>query len=151
MASVIIVMIIFVLLALAILFICQNGGWQGGCGGELCRLPQQMRRSGKEAEEITLTSLCEGGGQEFLLPFCKGSFFLAMLLHKCTKTGILINKYNFREALPMKADKYRFDGARTCDLRALSCDDKEDATDKDEILAKTAENLQKMAALEAER
>ena len=30
MASVIVVMIIFVLLALAILFICQNGGWQGG-------------------------------------------------------------------------------------------------------------------------
>ena len=45
----------------------------------------------------------------------------------------------------MKADKYRFDGARTCDLRALSCDD------KDEIPAKTAENLQKMTALEAER
>ena len=42
----------------------------------------------------------------------------------------------------MKADKYRFDGARTCDLRALSCD---------EIPAKTAENLQKMTALEAER
>lgn len=38
----------------------------------------------------------------------------------------------------MKADKYRFDG-------------KEDATDKDEILAKTAKKLQKMAALEAER
>lgn len=51
----------------------------------------------------------------------------------------------------MKADKYRFDGAHTCDLRALSCDDKADATDKDEILAKTAEKLQKMAALEAER
>ena len=51
----------------------------------------------------------------------------------------------------MKADKYRFDGARICDLRALSCDDKEDATDKDEILAKTAEKLQKMTALEAER
>ena len=33
MASVIVVMIFFVLLALAILFICQNGGWQGGCGG----------------------------------------------------------------------------------------------------------------------
>ena len=30
MASVIIVVIIFVLLALAILFICQNGGCQGG-------------------------------------------------------------------------------------------------------------------------
>ena len=34
MASVIVVVIIFVLLALAILFICQNGGWQGGCGGD---------------------------------------------------------------------------------------------------------------------
>lgn len=45
----------------------------------------------------------------------------------------------------MKADKYRFDGARTCDLRALSCDD------KDEIPAKTAKKLQKMTALEAER
>ena len=33
MASVIVVVIIFVLLALATLFICQNGGWQGGCGG----------------------------------------------------------------------------------------------------------------------
>ena len=31
MASAIIVVVIFVLLALAILFICQNGGWQGGC------------------------------------------------------------------------------------------------------------------------
>lgn len=51
----------------------------------------------------------------------------------------------------MKADKYRFDGARTCVLRALFCNGKEDATDKDEILAKTAEKLQKMTALEAER
>lgn len=110
-----------------------------------------MRRSGKKAEEITLASLCEEGGQKFRSPFCKGSFFLALLLHKCTKTGILINKYNFREALPMKADKYRFDGARTCDLRALSCDDKKDALDKDEIPAKTAGKLQKMTALEAER
>ena len=25
----------------------------------------------------------------------------------------------------MKADKYRFDGARTCDLRGLSCDGNE--------------------------
>ena len=32
MASAIIVVVIFVLLALAILFICQNGCWQGGCG-----------------------------------------------------------------------------------------------------------------------
>ena len=51
----------------------------------------------------------------------------------------------------MKADKSRFKGARTCARRALSCDDKADATDKDEIPAKTAEKLQKMAALEAER
>ena len=70
MASVIVVVIIFVLLALAILFICQNGGWQGGCGGNCAG------RSGKEAEEITLTSLCEGGGQEFRSPFARGAFFL---------------------------------------------------------------------------
>ena len=31
----------------------------------------------------------------------------------------------------MKADKYRFDGVRTCDLRALSCDGKEDATEEE--------------------
>ena len=142
MASVIIVVIIFVLLALAILFICQNGGWQGGCGGNCAGCHSKCA----ESESTRL----RGRWPEISLPFCKGSFFLALLLHKCTKTGILINKYNFREALPMKADKYRFDGARTCDLRALSCDDKEDATDKDEIPAKTAENLQKMAALEAE-
>lgn len=29
--SIIVLVVIFVLLALAILFICQNGGWQGGC------------------------------------------------------------------------------------------------------------------------
>jgi len=45
----------------------------------------------------------------------------------------------------MKADKYRFDGVRICDLRALACDG------KDEIPAKTAGKLQKMTALEAER
>ena len=42
MASIIVVVIIFVLLALAILFICQNGGWQGGsrffCGCP-CTIP----------------------------------------------------------------------------------------------------------------
>ena len=31
--SIIVLVIVFVLLALAILFICQHGGWQGGCGG----------------------------------------------------------------------------------------------------------------------
>ena len=48
MASVIVVVIIFVLLALAILFICQNGGWRR----QLRRLPQQMRR-GREEKEVT--------------------------------------------------------------------------------------------------
>ena len=32
-ASVIVLVVVFVLLALAVLFISQNGGWQGGCGG----------------------------------------------------------------------------------------------------------------------
>lgn len=31
--SIIVLVIVFVLLALAIMFICQKGGWQGGCGG----------------------------------------------------------------------------------------------------------------------
>ena len=31
--SIIVLVIVFVLLALAIMFICQNGGWQGSCGG----------------------------------------------------------------------------------------------------------------------
>lgn len=31
--SIIVLVIVFVLLALAIMFICQNGGWQGGCSG----------------------------------------------------------------------------------------------------------------------
>ena len=29
-ASIVVLVIVFVLLALAILFICQHGGWQGG-------------------------------------------------------------------------------------------------------------------------
>jgi hypothetical protein len=49
MASVIVVMIIFVLLALAILFICQNGGWQGGCGGNCASCHQHC--SDKEKQE----------------------------------------------------------------------------------------------------
>ena len=49
MASVIIVVIIFVLLALAILFICQNGGWQGGCGGNCASCHQHC--SDKEKQE----------------------------------------------------------------------------------------------------
>ena len=62
MASAIIVVVIFVLLALAILFICHERRLAGRPRRQLCQLPQQMRRSGKEAEEIALASLCEGGG-----------------------------------------------------------------------------------------
>ena len=42
MASAIIVVVIFVLLALAILFICQNGGWQGL---SLIHISEPTRRS----------------------------------------------------------------------------------------------------------
>ena len=48
----------------------------------------------------------------------------------------------------MKADRYRFDGTNRCDLRELPCNGKDDDLDKETILAKTAENLQEMAALQ---
>lgn len=48
----------------------------------------------------------------------------------------------------MKADRYLFDGSHPCALRKLPCDSKDDHTKKEEILAKTAENLEKMAALQ---
>lgn len=35
--SFLILAVIFVLLGLAVLFICQNGGWQGGCGGNCAK------------------------------------------------------------------------------------------------------------------
>lgn len=39
--SIIVLVIVFVLLALAILFICQHGGWQGGCGGNCANCRQK--------------------------------------------------------------------------------------------------------------
>ena len=48
----------------------------------------------------------------------------------------------------MKADRYRFDGTHPCDLRALPCDGKRDDLNKEEIIAKTARNLQEMAVLQ---
>ena len=48
----------------------------------------------------------------------------------------------------MKADRYRFDGSHPCNLRALPCDGKQDDLDKEKILAKTARNLEEMAALQ---
>ena len=51
MASVIVVMIIFVLLALAILFICQNGGWQGGCGGNCASFHSKCAEAEKKPKK----------------------------------------------------------------------------------------------------
>ena len=48
----------------------------------------------------------------------------------------------------MKADSYRFYGSGTCRLDKLATDSKTDGVDKEKILAKTTENLQKMAALQ---
>ena len=44
MASVIIVVIIFVLLALAILFICQNGGWQAACHSKCAEAEKKPKK-----------------------------------------------------------------------------------------------------------
>ena len=48
----------------------------------------------------------------------------------------------------MKADSYRFDGSEKCRLDKLATNSKTDGVDKEKILTKTAENLQKMAALQ---
>ena len=48
----------------------------------------------------------------------------------------------------MKADSYRFDGSGKCRLDKLATNSKADGIDKEKILAITAENLQKMAALQ---
>lgn len=48
----------------------------------------------------------------------------------------------------MKADQYRFDGTRRCDLKAMPCDGKGENLNKEQILAKTARNLQQMAQLQ---
>ena len=48
----------------------------------------------------------------------------------------------------MKADSYRFDGSGKCRLDKLATNSKADGIDKEKILAMTAENLQKMAALQ---
>ena len=51
MASAIIVVVIFVLLALAILFICHNGGWQGGCGGNCASCRQHCSDKEKQTKK----------------------------------------------------------------------------------------------------
>ena len=48
----------------------------------------------------------------------------------------------------MKADSYRFDGSGKCRLDKLATNSKADGVDKEKILAKTAENQQKMTAFQ---
>lgn len=48
----------------------------------------------------------------------------------------------------MKADCYRFDGTKACDLHALPCDGAQDGLNKEKILARTAANLEEMAKLQ---
>ena len=72
MASGIVVVIIFVLLALAILFICQNGGWQGGCGGNCagCHALVKAFPAGKAFFKwLCFPILFSFPGFAFLLPY----------------------------------------------------------------------------------
>ena len=67
MASAIIVVVIFVLLALAILFICQNGGWQGGCGGNCASCHQHCSQRikmlpSRGAFFVCMYNLLDGNG-----------------------------------------------------------------------------------------
>ena len=55
MASVIVVIVIFVLLALAIGFICQNGGWQGGCGGNCASCHSKCAEAEKKPKKLSNT------------------------------------------------------------------------------------------------
>ncbi len=48
----------------------------------------------------------------------------------------------------MSLDKYRFDGSKKLNLKKLPTNSKKDKADKEEILKKTEENLEKMRALQ---
>ena len=48
--SFLILLVIFVLLGLAILFICQHGGWQGGCTGNCAGCHQHCSTPEKKKE-----------------------------------------------------------------------------------------------------
>lgn len=45
--SFLVLLVIFVLLALAILFICQNGGWQSGCAGNCAQCHKKCESRGE--------------------------------------------------------------------------------------------------------
>lgn len=55
--SFLVLIVIFVLLGLAILFICQNGGWQGGCTGNCaschqhCSTPEKKKDMPSQEEK----------------------------------------------------------------------------------------------------
>ena len=57
--SFLVLLAVFVALAIAIVFICNHGGWQGGCGGncvacrQKCANAGQKPDAGGEAEEKT--------------------------------------------------------------------------------------------------
>lgn len=48
----------------------------------------------------------------------------------------------------MKAKKYQYDGKKVCDLRSLPTNSKEDHVNKQEIIAQTKENIEKMSELQ---
>ena len=48
----------------------------------------------------------------------------------------------------MKAERFRFDGSETCEIRKLPCGAGDEKENKQALAARTAENLEKMAALQ---
>ena len=86
MASVIVVMIIFVLLALAILFICQNGGWQGGCGGNCASCHSKCAEAEKKSRRNNSYLPLRGRWPNFA-PLCKGELFSCPAVAQMHKNG----------------------------------------------------------------
>ena len=89
MASVIVVVIIFVLLALAILFICQNGGWQGGCGATAPAATINAPRARRKRSNALVKAFPAGKAFFKWLCFAR-PFFLLPRLHNPLKPGILL-------------------------------------------------------------
>ena len=48
----------------------------------------------------------------------------------------------------MKAERFRFDGSETCEIRKLPCGAGSEKENMQALAARTAENLEKMAALQ---
>ena len=56
--SFIVLLVIFVLLALAILYIGQNGGWNGGCTGNCASCQQHCSNDQKKARACLKIKYC---------------------------------------------------------------------------------------------